>query len=154
MNKTWKLIIVLSTTLAVLAGNPFGDRIEACQAFALASAGTQDEDEEEEDGDSGVGRYMGGAMLKTDPELASLLKKADEYKKDGNYQVASKYWQAVLERSGDTLYSDDGETYFAMTEKVESVLAELPEDGLRSYRISADAKAREIMAQALSLIHI
>lgn len=148
MNKTWKLIIVLSTTLAVLAGNPFGDRIEACQAFALASAGTQDEDEEEEDGDSGVGRYMGGAMLKTDPELASLLKKADEYKKDGNYQVASKYWQAVLERSGDTLYSDDGETYFAMTEKVESVLAELPEDGLRSYRISADAKAREIMAQA------
>lgn len=110
----------------------------------------QDEEEldEDDDGDSGSGKYMGGASLKTDPDLAALLKKADEFRRDGNYQVASKYWQAVLERSGDTLYSDDGETYFAMTEKVESILAQLPDDGLRAYRISADASAREVLAQA------
>ncbi|HMO13800.1 MAG TPA: PQQ-binding-like beta-propeller repeat protein [Pirellulaceae bacterium] len=111
----------------------------------------QDEDEAEpteRSGEEGSGKYLGGAALKTDPDLVALLQKAEQYQKDGNYQVAARYWQTVLERSGDTLYSNNGETYYAMTEQVELILARLPEEGLRAYRISADANALEIMAQA------
>lgn len=94
--------------------------------------------------------YSGGAALKTDPELAAVLEKADEFKKDGNYRVAAKLWQSVLERSGDTLYSDDDETYYSLAGKVETIIAGLPPEGLRAYRISADASATEILAQATS----
>ncbi len=107
-----------------------------------------DDGESDGEGEGGVGRYIGGAMLKTDPDLVALLNKADQYQKDGNYQVAIRYWQTVLEQSGDTLYSDNGETYYSMTERVESILTELPLEGLRAYRISADANAKEIMAQS------
>jgi len=109
--------------------------------------------ENQDDGELGADangrdKYVGGAMLKTDPDLTAFLEKADDYRQDGNYQVASKYWQAVLERSSDTLYSDDGETYYSMSDKVESILAQLPPEGLRAYRLTADAGASEVLAQA------
>jgi len=98
----------------------------------------------------GEDKYAGGAPLKTDPDLMDRLKKADQFRKDGNYRVAAKLWQSVLGESGDILFSEDKETYYALTEKVESILAELPESGLSSYRIAADAAAREILAQSKS----
>lgn len=92
--------------------------------------------------------YTGGASLNTDPDLMERLKKADEFKKDGSFRAASKLWQSVLGESGDILYTEDDETYFSLTERVESVLAELTPEGLSSYRIAADAAAREILAQS------
>lgn len=92
-------------------------------------------------------QYVGGASLNTDPDLMERLKKADEFKKDGSFRAATKLWQSVLGESGDILYTDDDETYFSLTERVETVLAELTPEGLSAYRISADAAAREILAQ-------
>ncbi len=88
------------------------------------------------------------ATLKTDPELEQLLEQAERFKDDGNYRFATQLWQAVLERSGDTLYSADDQTYFSLSRQVETVLAGLPPDGLESYRVTADANAREILAAA------
>ena len=87
-----------------------------------------------------------GAGLKTDPDLESLLKKAERYREDGNYRIAAKLWQAVLEKSGDALYSEDGKTYYSLGQQVENIIAKLPAEGLQMYRITADASAKEIMA--------
>ncbi len=93
-------------------------------------------------------RAMDLAVLKTDPDLEALMEKADRYMGDGNYRVASTLWQAVLERSGDALYSDDQETYYSMVQRVEKVLAALPPEGLKIYRVTADAEARELLARS------
>ncbi|MGI9517048.1 MAG: PQQ-binding-like beta-propeller repeat protein [Pirellulaceae bacterium] len=119
-----------------------------------ANAVAVDDDEKTEDEQIGPDdqlqadeRYAGGAPLKTDPDLMARLDKAEQYRADGNFRVASRLWQSVLAESGDILFTDDHETYFALTEKIESILAELPPHGLSAYRIAADAAAREILAQ-------
>ena len=84
--------------------------------------------------------------LQTDPELEAILEKAKRFQTDGNYRVATKLMQAVLERSGDALYSDDEWVYFSLARQVEQQLAALPEEGLAAYRIEADAEARAMIA--------
>lgn len=105
----------------------------------------------------GMGRFPGeaeanttdyGATLKTDPDLEASLETAERFRQDGNYRVAIQIWQAVLQRSGDTLYSPDGEIYFSLAQQVERVLAELPADALATYRVTADAEAKGILAAA------
>ena len=89
-----------------------------------------------------------GASLKTDPDLEALLEKAERYRADGNFRVATKLWQAVLQRSGDALYTRDSETYFSLVEEVEKTLSKLSPEGLSAYRITADAEAKEILNAA------
>ena len=89
-----------------------------------------------------------GASLKTDPELESILETAERYREDENYRLATKLWQAVLQRSGDTLYSSDGKEYRSLVRQVEMLLAALPPEGLKVYRIDADANARQLLADA------
>ena len=89
------------------------------------------------------------ASLKTDPELESILEKAERFRKEKQYNISSKLWQSVLERSGDALYSEDDEVFYSLSQQVEQIIAGLPEnDGLSVYRITADAGAKEIMAAA------
>ena len=117
----------------------FGQRVQAVdqeQARAQAKARAEEE------------RALDLAALKTDPDLEALMEKADRYLGDGNYRVAATLWQAVLERSADSLYSDDQETYYSMVQRVEKVLAALPPEGLKIYRIAADAEARELLARS------
>ena len=92
--------------------------------------------------------FEDSGTLKTDPDLESIMEKADRYRQDGNYRVATQLWQTVLERSGDSLFSTDGEIYFSMTRQVERALAELPSEGLAVYRVKADAEAKAILGQA------
>ena len=90
-----------------------------------------------------------GASLKTDPELEATLQKADRFRREEQFGIAAQLWQSVLERSGDTLFSTDGQMYYSLAEQVERILAELPRDtGLDAYRITADANAKEILAAA------
>jgi tetratricopeptide (TPR) repeat protein len=89
-----------------------------------------------------------GAVLKTDPDLEASLATAERFREDNNYRVATQLWQAVLQRSGDALYSSDGKTYYSLVQQVEQILADLPPAGLAVYRVTADAEAKEILAQA------
>ncbi len=130
----------LAITLAVVAPPQnavavqiFGQRVIGQRVIGLGQAS-----EEEESFDQ--------AALKTDPDLEALMEKADRYMGDGNYRVAATLWQAVLQRSGDALYSDDEQTYHSMVQRVEKVLAALPPEGLKTYRVTADAEARELLA--------
>lgn len=108
------------------------------QAFFRAP---QNEDADQEEGDLAES----GASLKTDPDLESLLEKAERYRADGNFRVATKLWQAVLQRSGDALHTRDRQTYFSLVEEVERILSKLSPAGLAAYRITADAEAKEIL---------
>ena len=131
--------LVLNANLSILNAGEYQRR-----AFAVEVV-------QEDPAVEGLGddKYAGGGVLKTDPDLEDRLKKADEYRKDGNFRVASKLWQSVLDQSGDILYPDEKkETYYSMTKRVESILAELPAGGISTYRIAADAAAREILAQS------
>ncbi len=89
-----------------------------------------------------------GAVLKTDPDLEASLATAERFRNDNNYRVATQLWQAVLQRSGDALYSRDGLTYFSLVRQVERILAGLPPEGLSAYRVIADAEAKEILAES------
>ncbi len=151
--RKWQRMSPLAATILLLAaGVGYGTPAWAQQKIVVEAQAVDKPKDEAEDEDKegldGEGRYLGGAPLKTDPDLMARLKKAGEYQRDGNYRVASRLWQSVLEESGDTLYTKNGETYYALTEQVESILAGLPAEGLRAYRISADANAKELMAQA------
>src|SRR5687768_7935626 len=48
-------------------------------------------------------RFANGAALKTDPELERLLKRAEQFVRDGRFDLATILWQKVLDESGDTL---------------------------------------------------
>lgn len=89
-----------------------------------------------------------GAVLKTDPDLEASLETAERFRSDGNFRVATQIWQALLQRSGDALFTNDGETYYSLAQQVEKVIGELPDEGLATYRINADAEARELLAKA------
>lgn len=84
--------------------------------------------------------------IRTDPELEAILEKAERFKQDDNFRVATQLLQAVLERSGDALYSDDGQIYYSLVRQVERRLSELPPEGLVAYRINADAEAKALIA--------
>ncbi len=86
------------------------------------------------------------ASLPTDPNLQSILEKAKRFQVDGNFRVATKLMQVVLDRSGGALYSDDEQVYFSLVRQVERQLAALPAAGLAAYRLDADAEARAIVS--------
>ena len=126
-------------SLLLLGSTTFTISIASGQLFVRAQA--VDDSEEADDVEL-------GASLKTSPDLEALLEKAERYREDGNYRVATKLWQAVLQRSGDALYTADRETYFSLVEEVEKTLSQLPAEGLSAYRITADAEAQEILNSA------
>jgi hypothetical protein len=66
------------------------------------------------------------AVLKTDPDLEAILERAERHRADGNYRVATHFWQTVLDRSGDALFSSDDTIYYSLVQQVEKTLAELP----------------------------
>ena len=113
------------------------------QLVAAQMQGLWEDSSEESDVDPGT-----QATLKTDPDLESILEKASRFAKDENWTVATKLWQAVLDRSGDAMWSEDGVIYYSLAEQVERKLSSLPPEALRAYRVLADADARAILAAA------
>ena len=111
---------------------------EAAGKFITVASDNEDDDSEE----------VSGAVLRTDPDLEALLDRANRHAEDGNFRVATQLWQAVLERSGDSLYSDDEVRYYSISDRVERILAQLPGDALDIYRVKADASAKQILNEA------
>ena len=103
------------------------------------SAFTMDEDSSSEE--------IPGATLKTDPDLEAWLDKANRHAREKSYRVATGLWQAVLERSGDLLSSDDDKIFYSMGDRVEKMLADMPPEALDVYRVTADASAKELLNQ-------
>jgi outer membrane protein assembly factor BamB len=95
-------------------------------------------------------KYSGGAPLKTNPELEELMKRAELFASENSFRNATLLWQRVLEKSGDSLYTTDGETYYSLAREVEKRIAKLPADGLRIYRVTADGDAKAARAEAQS----
>jgi Tfp pilus assembly protein PilF len=91
-------------------------------------------------------RFPHGATLQTNPDIEEVLRKAQRYMEEGNYRAASRFWQAAVQRAGDQLYSSDGEMYYPLVRKIEEIIAQLPPEGLSTYRIAADAEATEYLA--------
>lgn len=121
-------------------GGPVRIDIGGFEAAGKFVDGFSDEDDDSEE--------VAGAVLKTDPDLEALLDKANRHADDGSYKVATRLWQAVLERSGDSLYSDDEVRYYSISDQVERILSQLPENALNIYRVKADASAKQILNEA------
>ena len=134
-------LFVCSLVYLLLAVNVCHAQLAFGAGFGAPVAIAGSDDEEKPNVES-------SGVLKTDPDLESILQQAERIRDDGNYRVASQLWQAVLQRSGDSLYSGDGTTYFSLVQQVEAILANLPPEGLTAYRVLADAEAKEILAQA------
>ncbi len=75
------------------------DLVELAQDSQVAEVEAAEADPEE----SIEAEFPGGAGLKTDPELETFLKRADEFVKDGRYDLATILWQRVLNESGETV---------------------------------------------------
>ena len=104
-------------------------------------------------------RFPGGAALKTDPEYQRLLTRAEQCVQEGRLDLAAVLWQKVLDEAGDTLMvqkvieplgpaSTPLMIYGSVAQQVERTLARLPPAALASYRTSADAEARALLAAA------
>ncbi len=140
VNRNLSVVLITSVWLLAAVAFPgvgFAKQIQFRMGVAPAGVMVESDDVAES-----------GAVLKTDPELEDVLEKAERMRNDGQYRVACTLWQAVLNRSGDALFSSDGEIYYSLVEQVEAILAELPPDGLLAYRVIADAAAKEILAEA------
>ena len=107
--------------------------------LTIIDAGSSDDDESQE---------VSGAVLKTDPDLEAWLEKANRHAAEGSYRVATGLWQAVLQRSGDSLYSEDEIIYHSIGDQVEQILSQLPAEALDIYRVTADASAKQILNEA------
>jgi outer membrane protein assembly factor BamB len=118
------------------------------QIPAIPRAGRQADGDGDLAKDSAEQRFPGGAPLKTDPEQQRLLQRADQCVMEGRLDLAAILWQKVLDEAGDTLTTHDGRTYTSLTEQVEHTLARLPPAALETYRTTADAEARALIAAA------
>ncbi len=144
-------LVIFGLAGLLLSGSPASGQVQQAGAVVENREGARQDPAAVEEPTSqldGSGDYLGGAPLKTDPDLMARLERAEQYRQEGNYRVVAKLWQSVLDQSGDTLFTEDDETYYALTRRVETMLAELPPEGLNAYRISADADAAEILAAA------
>ncbi len=103
--------------------------------------------------------FPGGATLKTEPEHERLLKRADQCLTEGRPDLAAVLWQKVLDEAGETLSlarimepvgptSSPLAIYNSISQRVEQALVKSPPAALESYRTSADAEARALLAAA------
>ena len=96
-----------------------------------------------------------GASLKTDAEANDLLARAEQFARQGRYDLASKLWQSVIDSSNDLMFTRDEwvektleheyQRYRSVSRDIEATIANLPREGREGYRVKADAEAKLIM---------
>ena len=111
-----------------------------------------------EGGDEGS-EIVGAASLPTDDNVDRKLRKAQEYLEQKRYDLSITVWQEILNggeqfmRKRDVVRTENGEypifdSVHASIEAQLSLLARNAPQGLKEYRLKADADARELIAQA------
>jgi outer membrane protein assembly factor BamB len=144
----------------IIDGPGFGRVVgPAIEAEATPAETTDGEEGDESDP---AAMFPRSALLKTDPDIDRLMRRAHELTEEQRYDVAATLWQQVLDRSGSELTTrpdwvnkrdelDETEwlqTYKSVRTEVERLLATLPAEGRAQYRIVADAPARTLFAAA------
>jgi len=101
-------------------------------------------------------QWLEGATLKTDSTVDELMARAEQFSKQGRYDLASSLWQTVIDSSNDLVFSNEEwiertlshqyELYRSVSGEIENALSALPVEGLKGYRLNADAEAKEILS--------
>ena len=101
-------------------------------------------------------QWLEGATLKTDSAIDELMARAEQFSKQGRYDLASSLWQTVIDSSNDLVFSNEEwvertlshqyELYRSVSGEIENALSALPMEGLKGYRINADAEAKEVLS--------
>jgi len=101
-------------------------------------------------------QWLEGATLKTDSEVDELMARAEQFSKQGRYDLASSLWQIVIDSSNDLVFSNEEwvertlshryELYRSVSGEIENALSALPAEGLKGYRVNADADANEVLS--------
>ena len=102
---------------------------------------------EESDAESLAERqFPGGAPLRTDPELESMMRQAEKFVTAGRIDLACLRWQQILEQARDVVASRDGRFYQPLSQDIERRITSLSADGVRQYRLQVDGKVAAILA--------
>ena len=101
-------------------------------------------------------QWLEGATLKTDSSVDELMARAEQFSKQGRYDLASSLWQTVIDSSNDLVFSNDEwiektlshqyELYRSVSGEIEDALSALPIEGIKGYRLNADAEAKEVLS--------
>ena len=101
-------------------------------------------------------QWLEGATLKTDSSVDELMVRAEQFSKQGRYDLASSLWQTVIDSSNDLVFSNDEwiektlshqyELYRSVSGEIEDALSALPIEGIKGYRLNADAEAKEVLS--------
>ena len=101
-------------------------------------------------------QWLEGATLKTDSSVDELMARAEQFSKQGRYDLASSLWQTVIDSSNDLVFSNDEwiektlshqyELYRSVSGEIEDALSALPKEGIKGYRLNADAEAKEVLS--------
>lgn len=85
------------------------------------------------------------AGLPTDPEIQTFLQRAQDYSESEQYDTAVRLLQKVLEEGDQAMVKTGRRVYQPASETAQGMLIELPEEGLETYRILADANAAALL---------
>lgn len=132
----------------------FGGEVPGCRQLVVGDVVARNQKQEKKEDDKkkesrhegDTNKFPHGGSVATNADVDRIMAKAVRYQKESNFRAASRFWLAALERAPGNMYSDDNELYYPMVQHIESKLAKLPPDGLKVYRIAADAQAEEILA--------
>lgn len=96
------------------------------------------------------------AELKTDPEQERDLVRADEFARQGKFELAIGFWQRVLDAANASVMTRDEwkfhgskhtfQKFSSIADEVERSIARLPKRGLKAYRLLKDGDAQAVLA--------
>ncbi len=85
------------------------------------------------------------AEVQTDADADSLMNKAARYVGDGQYREALLLYQHVVDHFPDAMVPHADGVFVPAPMVVRQILAGFPDEGLRAYRLIADAEARGVL---------
>ncbi len=95
--------------------------------------------------ESGNAPTLAPAAVDNDPDADSLLNRAHEYIGQGQYREALLLLQHVADNYGESMTEGRGGVFIPARRAVEQVIANLPPQGLDTYRLNVDGLAKGLV---------